>query len=89
MYLHLTEAIAEQRIADARRDAAARRLAMTAKAADRPAPGGTLARRAGRLIRSLGGRRYRQIELVWPDGVCSVVPTRSDDQTRPLANSRR
>jgi hypothetical protein len=85
---HLTEALAQQRIADWHREAAARRLAAAAAHADGSASG-TLARRAGRLLRTLGRRRYRQIELVWPDGVCSVVPTRPDDPARPLAGSRR
>jgi hypothetical protein len=83
---HLIQALAEQRIADLRREAAVSRLA--AGPASVVAGSGTLARRAGRLVRSLGGRRYRQVELVWPDGVCSVVPAQSDDRPRPLANSR-
>jgi hypothetical protein len=82
----LNQALAEQRIADMRREAAASRLAALA---GRAGPGSTLSRRASRLIRSLSGRRYRQVELVWPDGVCSVVPARSDDPARPLAGSRR
>jgi hypothetical protein len=82
----LNQALAEQRIADMRREAAASRLAALARPA---AASSTLSRRARRLIRSLRGRRYRQIELVWPDGVCSVVPARSDDPARPLAGSRR
>jgi hypothetical protein len=86
---HLTEALAQQRIADFHRAAAARRLATVAVQAGGSTQAGPLTRRAVRLLRSLGGRRYRQIELVWPDGVCSVVPSRSDDPARPLANSRR
>jgi hypothetical protein len=89
MYTHLIESLAEQRIADLRAEAAARNLTAAARAARGSAANGTLARRAGRLIRSLGGRRYREIELVWPDGVCSVIPARSDEPARPLANSRR
>jgi len=84
----LTEALAEERIADMRRAAAASRLGAGARPI-RSGPGGTLRRSAGRLIRSLGGRRYRQVELVWPDGVCSVVPAESDDQPRPFAGSRQ
>jgi IS5 family transposase len=86
---YLTEALAEQRIADWRREAAASRRAAAAREVGGPAAIGTLAHRAGRLIRLLAGRRYRQIELVWPDGVCSVVPARSDDPARPMAASRR
>jgi hypothetical protein len=89
MYSHLTEALAQQRIADLRR-AAARRVPPDpgASAAGGLATGRTLARRAARLIRSPRGRRYRDIELVWPDGVCSVVSARPDDRPRPMANSR-
>ncbi|MGH3300451.1 MAG: hypothetical protein ACRDOK_02010 [Streptosporangiaceae bacterium] len=90
MYPHLTQALAEQRIADLRRAATGPRLVAAMRAADSAAAHGTLPQRASRLIRSLGGRRYRRIELVWPDGVCSVVPARSDDDpARPLANTRR
>jgi hypothetical protein len=86
---HLTQALAEERIADIRREAAARRLAAGARPVHGGPGGGTLRRSAGRLIRSLGRRRYRQVELVWPDGVCSVVPAQSDDQPRPFAGSRQ
>ncbi|MGB6458083.1 MAG: hypothetical protein WBH47_26725 [Streptosporangiaceae bacterium] len=86
---HLTQALAAQKIADLRRAAAAGTLATAASASYAPVTSGTLGQRASRLIRSLGGRRYRQIELVWPDGVCTVVPAQSDDPHRPLANSRR
>jgi hypothetical protein len=95
MIPHLIQALAEERIADMRREAAASRLAEATRLADGAAGRGTLLRRAGRLIRShsvirsLGGRRYRQVELVWPDGVCSVVPAESDDQPRPFAGSRQ
>lgn len=89
MYSHLTEALAQQRIADLRRAAALRvPLGPGARKAGGRAAGRTLARRAGRLIRSPRGRRYRDIELVWPDGVCSVVPSRPEDRPRPMANSR-
>jgi hypothetical protein len=86
---HLTQALAEERIADMRREAAASRLAAGARPVRSGLGGGTLRRSAGRLIRSLGRRRYRQVELVWPDGVCSVVPAQSDDQPRPFAGSRQ
>jgi hypothetical protein len=89
MFSHLTEALAEQRIADMHREVAASRLAAVARSADGAAGSGTLLRRVGRLIRSLGGRRYRQVELVWPDGVCSVVSAESDEQPRPFAGSRQ
>ncbi len=81
---HLTQAVAEQRIRDLHAESAARRLAAGPGAKAR----GTWVRGAGRLIRSLGRRRYRQVELIWPDGVCSVVPVQSDDRPRPLANTR-
>ena len=86
---HLTEALAEERIADMRRQAAAHRLAAGAGPARTARGSSALRRSAGRLIRSFGGRRYRQVELVWPDGVCSVVPAQSDDQPRPFAGSRQ
>jgi hypothetical protein len=86
---HLTLALAEERIADMHREAAASRLATAARRAHGAAASRVRARRAGRLIWSLRGRRYRQIELVWPDGVCSVVPARSDDTARPLTGSRK
>jgi hypothetical protein len=85
----LTQALAEQRIIDMQSSAAAHRLAAAARAAHGTKAAGAPGRRASRLIRSLGRRRYRQIELIWPDGVCSVVPAQSDDATRPLANSQR
>jgi hypothetical protein len=86
---NLTQALAQQRIADMRREAAANRLAAGAGRVHGATGSGTLLRNAGRLIRSLGGRRYRQVELVWPDGVCSVVPAQSDDRPRPFAGSRQ
>jgi hypothetical protein len=89
MYPHLTEALAQQRIADMRREAAARGLAAAASEAGRLPVAGTLARRAARLLASRSRRRYRQIELTWPDGVCSVVPARSDDRQAPMADSRQ
>jgi hypothetical protein len=95
MIPHLIQALAEERIADMRREAAASRLAEATRLADGAAGRGTLLRRASRLIRSHSvirwhsGRRYRQVELVWPDGVCSVVPAESDDQPRPFAGSRQ
>ncbi len=89
---HLAQAIAEQRIADLRREAAMERLAAIATAPDAAAASGSPRRRVRRLRRllgSLGGRRYRRVELVWPDGVCSVVPARSEEPTHPLAGSRK
>jgi hypothetical protein len=85
---HLTEALAQQRIADWHREAAARRLAAAALRVDGPAAR-PRSGRVARLLRTLGRRRYRQIELVWPDGVCSVVSARPDDAARPMAGSRR
>lgn len=89
MFPHLTQALAEERIADLRHEAAASRLAAASRSATSAAGSGRLVRRAGRLVRSLGGRRYRQVELVWPDGVCSVVPAESNDRPRPFAGSRQ
>lgn len=89
MFPQLTQALAEERIADFRRAAAASRLAAAARPVHAEPGSRALLRRAGRLIRSLGGRRYPQVELVWPDGVCSVVPAQSDDQPRPFAGSRQ
>jgi hypothetical protein len=86
---HLTQALAQQRIADMRREAAASRLAAGAGLVQGTRGSGALLRGAGRLIRWHSGRRYRQVELVWPDGVCSVVPAQSDDQPRPFAGSRQ
>jgi hypothetical protein len=86
---HLSQALAQQQIADMHRAAAARRLAAGAGPAHSATGSGTLLRSAGRLMRSLGPRRYRQVELVWPDGVCSVVPAQADDQPRPFAGSRQ
>ena len=48
--------------------------------------------RKNRLTWHLAGRRYRRVELMWPDGVRSVVsaPEQSaGDQARGLAGSRR
>jgi len=58
------------------------------------------AARVGRTSRKtrtswpLHGRRYRRVELMWPDGVCSVVSTQESsasagNQVRGLAGSRR
>jgi hypothetical protein len=85
----LTQATAEQRIAELRREAAAYRRAAAARASHGQPADGSRAHAAARLIRSLGRRRYREIELVWPDGVRTVVPTKPGDSTRPLASSRR
>ncbi len=89
MMPQLTQALAAERIAQMHREAAADRLAAAAGPGHAAAAAGLLLRRAGRLVRPLGGRRYRRIELVWPDGVCSVVPAESDDQPRPFAGSRQ
>jgi hypothetical protein len=92
---HLSQALAQQLIADMHREAAARRLAAGVGPAHSATGSGTPLRSAGRLMRSRSvirwhrGRRYRQVELVWPDGVCSVVPAQSDDQPRPFAGSRQ
>ncbi len=86
---YLTRALAEQRMADMRAAGAAHRLAAAARASHGAKADGTLARGGGRRIPSLSRRRYRQVELLWPDGVSSVVPAESDHAVSPLASSRR
>lgn len=86
---HLTLALANQRVAEIRAAAAQAQRARIA-AADGHGP----AARRSRLSRLLARRRYRRVELVWPDGVCSVVsvprPSASaDDSARGMAGTRR
>jgi hypothetical protein len=48
--------------------------------------------RKNRLSWALPGRRYRRVELTWPDGVRSVVSApepSAGNQARGLAGSRR
>lgn len=87
MHPYITAAIAEQRIADMRSAAAARRRVKAAQAA------GTRQRRS-RGGWPLAGRRYRQVELRWPDGVCTVVPAQeapapAQQQHQRLTGTRR
>lgn len=82
---YVLKAIADQRAAEMRLAAAEYRRAAEAT-------GGRAHRRVrtpGWLSRLLRGRRTSQIELVWPDGVCSVVPESPADHARPMAGSRR
>ncbi len=83
---YVTPSVAETIIADRLAAAEAYRRAKAA--------------RAGRTSRTMRrnwlrpGRRYRHVELMWPDGVCSVVsapePQASPgSQDRGLAGSRR
>lgn len=86
MHPYMAEAIARQQVADWHSAAAQSWLARDA--ADGRAP------RRRRLTWPLFGRRYRRVELVWPDGVCSVVsaprPAASaDHHVRGLTGSRR
>lgn len=83
---HFTAAIAEQRIADLRSAAEASRRARAAADAR--------SARKSRLSWLLASRRYREVELVWPDGVCTVVsaPRASapaGDQDQHLSGARR
>jgi hypothetical protein len=89
---YIAKALAEQRAGELAAAAASHRLA--AAAAGRGASWLTFqAERSSRLSRLFSRRRYHQVELVWPDGVCSVVaaPPRpaSEDPAGPLAGSRR
>lgn len=84
MHPYILEAVARERIADMHAVAAKHRLAREAAAA----------RGARRPSRSLSGRRHHRFELVWPDGVRSLVelPRQSapaEDHKRGLAGSRR
>jgi hypothetical protein len=85
MHPYILEAVARERIADMHAVAAAYRLAREAAGGRAPAQ---------RKHRSLAIRRRHRVELVWPDGVSSVVelPRQSapaDGQRRGLAGSRR
>ncbi|HXZ65704.1 MAG TPA: hypothetical protein VEH05_13270 [Streptosporangiaceae bacterium] len=86
---HLTQALAEQRAAELRAAGEAARLARAAEAGR----AGRAPRRS-RLSLLLPGRRYRRVELVWPDGVCSVVSVPrpsvpADQPARGMAGTRR
>jgi len=91
---YITKALADQRAEEL---AAAAAAASHRRAAAAPGRGAARLRfRAewsSRLSRLFGRRRYRKVELVWPDGVCSVVaaPPRpaAKDPAGPLADSRR
>jgi hypothetical protein len=85
---YITKALADQRTRELVAAAEAHRLAAAAESGT-----GQRRVRAGWLSRIawLGARRrYREIELFWPDGVCSVVSAaESPDPAGPLASSRR
>ena len=82
---YVTPMVAETIVADRLAAAEAYRRAKAARA-------GRTSRRT-RLNWALPGRRYRRVELMWPDGVCSVVsapePESAGNQARGLAGSRR
>ena len=86
MHPDILSALAEQRAAELRTAAAEARLARAARRA--------AVRRHGTAGWLASGRRSGRIELIWPDGVRSVVSLRqaseSDDKPRRrLAGSRR
>jgi len=83
---YVTSKVGEAIMADRLAAAEAYRLAKAAR----------LARTSRKTRRSwpLPGRRYRHVELMWPDGVRSVVgtpeaPASPGNQSRGLAGSRR
>lgn len=83
---YVTPAVAQAIIADRLASAEAYRRAKAARL-------GRTSRKA-RLSWPLPGRHYRHVELMWPDGVRSVVsapepPTSPGNQARGLAGSRR
>lgn len=83
---YVTPAVAESIIADKLASAEAYRRARAARL-------GRTTRKA-RLSLPLPGRRYRHVELMWPDGVRSVVsapepPASPGNHARGLAGSRR
>lgn len=83
---YVTSLVAKTVIADRLAAAEAYRLAKAARV-------GRTSRKM-RLSRRLPGRGYRSIELLWPDGVRSLVsaPEQSaspDNQASGLAGSRR
>jgi hypothetical protein len=84
MHPYILEAVARERIADMHRAAAKHSLAREAAAAR--------AARRRQTSRPVSGWRHHTVELVWPDGVSSVVELPSvpaEGQGRGLAGSRR
>ncbi len=79
MHPYITARIAEQRVADMRAAADARRQL---KAAQPDGAGLRARRRSWQLPR----RHSRRLELTWPDGVCSVVPA-DRAPTRPARST--
>jgi hypothetical protein len=84
MHPYMLEGVARERIADMHRVAAAHRLVREAAAGEVRAP----------RTRWIGGRRHHRVELVWPDGVSSVVElprtsVSARHEGRGLAGSRR
>jgi len=84
MHPYMLEGVARERIADMLRVAAGPRLVREAAAGEIRAP----------RKRWIGGRRQHRVELVWPDGVSSVVELRRSSESarhegRGLADSRR
>jgi hypothetical protein len=83
---YVTPSVAQAIIADRLASAEAYRQAKAARV-------GRTSRKM-RLSWLLPGRRYRRVELMWPDGVCSVVsapepPASPGSQARRLAGTRR
>jgi hypothetical protein len=88
MHPYILEAVAKERIADMHAVAAAHRLAREAAA------GRGRAARKHRAISAMASRRHRKVELVWPDGVTTVVElsqqsSLADGERHGLAGSRR
>jgi hypothetical protein len=85
MHPYILEAVARERIADMHAAAAKYRLKKEAAAAR--------AARGRRASWSIAGWRHHRVELVWPDGVASVVevPRQSApaNEDRGLAGTRR
>jgi hypothetical protein len=89
---YVTPSLAQAIIADRLASAEAYRRAKAARDGRHGRDGRTSWKT--RLSWALPGRRYRRVELRWPDGVCSVVsapepPASAGDQARRLAGSRR
>jgi hypothetical protein len=86
---YVTPSLAQAIIADRLASAEAYRRAKAA----RDGRDGRTSRKT-RLRWALPGRRYRRVELRWPDGVCSVVsapepPASAGNRARGLAGTRR